>query len=220
MTSKLFVAFVFNLLIRAECYSQYILRLKTLQTKQKSYINRTGGNTNRCNFQTPFSLWLCFLLFKRLIISLQKDALFSFRFRPFPRGLFQLKISQVFADMQIFFRNWNHQAERPEIFEQNQGHTKKGQQSSLKLWPNPLRYSQNMLQKREREIRNPPAKKKTLEKIHARKQTTKLIEMCACKFLHELFRQASNRILQFQNFSLPCIDSFYSNSHLCTLTRL
>lgn len=35
MTSKLFVAFVFNLFIRAECYSQYILRLKTLQTKQK-----------------------------------------------------------------------------------------------------------------------------------------------------------------------------------------
>lgn len=165
MTSKLFVAFVFNLFIRAECYSQYILRLKTLQTKQKSYINRTGGNTNRCNFQTPFSLWLCFLLFKRLIISLQKDALFSFRFRPFLRGLFQLKISQVFADLRSFFCNWNHQAERPEIFEQNQGHTKKGQQSSLKLWPIPLRYSQNMLQKREREIRNPPAKKKHWKKF-------------------------------------------------------
>lgn len=78
MTSKLFVAFVFNLFIRAERYSLYFT-VNALQTKQtKTYINRTGGNTNRCNFQTPFSLWLCFLLFQKTDNKLIEMSCFRF----------------------------------------------------------------------------------------------------------------------------------------------
>lgn len=67
------------------------------------------------------------------------------------------------------------------------GTHKKGQQSSLKLWPTPLRYSQNMLQKLEREIRNPPAKK------HWK------------KFTHENRLQNSSKCV-LVNFCTSCLD--------------
>lgn len=57
--------------------------VKILQTKQtKNYINRTGGNTNRCNFmkKTPFSLWLCFLLFQKTDNKLIEMPCFRFVF--------------------------------------------------------------------------------------------------------------------------------------------
>lgn len=135
MTSKLFVAFVFFLIYLFEQnVIHYILRIKRYKLNKTK--NRTGGNTNRCNFQTPFSLWLCFLLFQKTDNKLIEMPCLRFvsvcSFVVHER--FQLKILQVLKRACTFF--FQLESSRQAADENNRVKLgKKGKTSSLKLVP-------------------------------------------------------------------------------------
>lgn len=162
MTLKLFVAFVFNLFIRAECYSLYFM-VKTLQT----YINLTGGNTNRCNFQTPFSLWLCFLLFQKTdnkLIEMPRFRFVSVRSFARKRSVPIKKLAEL--EKSLHFYNWNDLAlssGRKDLSKVRD--KKKGQQSSLKLRPTLV----SLQNKHRMEVKHhPPTLKKLEKKSHVK----------------------------------------------------
>lgn len=121
-------------------FTNIYFTVKTLQTKQKHYINRTGGNTNRCNFQTPFSLWLCFLLFQKTDNKLIEMPCFRFiSVRSFARTVPIKNFSS--PELALFSFGIPLSSGRKCLNKVRD--TKKGQQSSLKLWSTPHRYSQN-----------------------------------------------------------------------------